>query len=534
MSKKAKKLLILLAAAQFIFTLDSTVMNVSISTLVQDLHTTVGDIQAAIAFYSLVMAAFMIAGAKIGDIIGRKRAFIVGMCIYGVGSSLTALAPNVQVLKFGWSFLEGIGAALAIPAMLSLIAGNFTKPDHRLKAYSTVAAMAGIAAGLGPIIGGFLTTYATWRLAFAGEVLVVIWILFQQGLIKDVKLEGKKMRLDKIGVILSVAGLGVMVQGILMAGTYGLLRARQDYVLGSFTFTAGGISPAIVGIVVGICILIGFAVWEAHQFRKGKDQLINLDLFKIPAVSGGTLTILSQQFVLGGLMYVMALFLQIQQGMSAFQTGIVLLPLSLCLLLAASRGNVLAKRFDPRDIIRVGYLLILIGVLVIAARSRDIAADPVFPISLAVAGAGIGLIGSQLQNLVQSSVTKEQSGEASGLMSTFQNLGMSLGTAIAGVVLTGFLISVSTQLIGENTTLTGAQKQQYTSALQAQAQIVSDSALQSALDGESPETAQQVVQINAQARAQALTYSFVTIAVLGALGMAATTRLPRRTVPSKA
>lgn len=528
MSKKAKKLLILLAAAQFIFTLDSTVMNVSISTLVKDLNTTVGDIQSAIAFYSLVMAAFMVAGAKIGDIIGRKRAFIVGMCIYGVGSSLTAIAPNVQVLKFGWSFLEGVGAALAIPAMLSLIAGNFTKPDERLKAYGTVAAMAGIAAGLGPIIGGFLTTYATWRLAFAAEVIVVIWILIQQGLIRDVALAGPKIKLDKIGVVLSVAGLGIMVQGILMAGTYGLLRARQSFSFAGLTFDAGGVSPAIVGIIAGIVVLIGFAMWEGLRAKQGKDMLVSLDLFKIPAVSGGTLTILSQQFVLGGLMYVMALFLQIQQGMSAFQTGFVLLPLSLCLLLAASKGGELAKRFDPREIIRVGYVLILTGVLVIALRSRDIASDPTFPLSLAVAGIGIGLISSQLQNLVQSSVTKEQSGETSGLMSTFQNLGMSLGTAIAGVALTGFLISVSSQLITENTVLTDSQKQQYETALQTQAQVVSDAALESQLQDAEPAAAQAVVEINAEARAQALTYSFVAIAVLGALGLAATTRLPKR------
>lgn len=528
MSKKARKLLILLAAAQFIFTLDSTVMNVSISTLVKDLNTTVSDIQSAIAFYSLVMAAFMVAGAKIGDIIGRKRAFIIGMCIYGAGSAITALAPNVQALKFGWSFLEGVGAALAIPAMLSLIAGNFTKPDERLKAYGTVAAMAGVAAGLGPIIGGFLTTYATWRLAFAAEVLVVIWILWQHKLIKDILLESTKMKLDKVGVVLSVAGLGVMVQGILLAGTYGLVQARQTFSLGPIVLDAGGISPSILGIMAGIGILLIFALWEALRARAGRDQLVNLDLFKIPAVSGGTLTILSQQFVLGGLMYVMALFLQIQQGMSAFQTGFVLLPLSLCLLIAASQGSRLAKHFDPRDVIRVGYLLILTGILAIAFRSRDIASDPTFPISLAVAGIGIGLISSQLQNLVQSSVTKEQSGETSGLMSTFQNLGMSLGTAIAGVALTGFLIAVSTQLINDNAALTSAQKQQYETALQTQAQVVSDAALQTELQGADPAVAQQVVEINAEARAQALTYAFVSIAVLGALGLAATASLPKR------
>lgn len=528
MNKKARELLFLLAAAQFIFTLDSTVMNVSISTLVKDLNTTVGDIQSAIAFYSLVMAAFMVAGAKIGDIIGRKRAFIVGMCIYGVGSALTAIAPNVQVLKFGWSFLEGIGAALAIPAMLSLIAGNYTKPQDRLKAYGTVAAMAGVAAGLGPIIGGFLTTYATWRWAFAGEVLVVIWVLLRSGLIKDVSLDGPKLKLDKIGVVLSVLGLGVLVQGILLAGSYGLLRARQDFQFANFILEAGGVSPSIISIVAGAFILVGFISWEAYRLRSGKDALVDIKLFRKPAVSGGTMTVLAQQFVLGGLMYVLALFLQIQQGKSAFQTGFVLLPLSLCLLLAASKGDILSKKFDPRDVIRAGYVLILSGVMAIAFRSQDITSDPTFPLSLAVAGTGIGLISSQLQNLVQSSVTKEQSGETSGLMATFQNLGMSLGTAIAGVVLTGFLVVISSQLIAESSVLTSDQKQRYEISLQNQAQVVSDTALQDELEGKDPAVVEDVVNINAQARSQALSYSFVAIAVLGALGMAATTRLPRR------
>jgi len=529
MSKKSRQLLILLAAAQFIFTLDSTVMNVSISTLVVDLNTTVSQIQSAITFYSLVMAAFMVAGAKVGDIIGRKKAFIIGMIIYGTGSFITALAPNVQVLKFGWSLLEGLGAALAIPAMLSLIAGNFTKPQDRLKAYGTVAAMAGVAAGLGPIIGGFLTTYATWRIAFAGEVVIVIWILLRNGLIKDVKLEGNKIKLDTFGVVLSVVGLATMVQGILMASTYGLFRARQSFSLfGIVNFEAGGISPSIVGIAIGILVLMVFAGWEAYRLKKGKDQLVNLKLLKLPAVGGGTLTILAQQFVLGGLMYVMALYLQIQQGKSAFETGVTLLPLSLCLLIAASRGDKLAERFDPRSIIRAGYVLVLVGVLAIAFRSRDIAADPAFVISLAVAGAGVGLISSQLQNLVQSSVSKEQSSETSGLMATFQNLGMSLGTAIAGVALVGFLIAISTNLVNENTTLTQAQKDQYISGLNQKATIMSNEQLDQLLVGVDEETAQQVTDINEEARAKSLSYAFASIAVLGGLGLAATTRLPKR------
>ncbi len=529
MSKKAKQLLIILAAAQFIFTLDSTVMNVSISTLVKDLNTTVTQIQSAIAFYSLVMAAFMVAGAKIGDIIGRKKAFIIGMIIYGIGSFITSIAPNVQVLKFGWSLLEGLGAALAIPAMLSLIAGNYTVPKDRIKAYGTVAAMAGVAAGLGPIIGGFLTSYASWRYAFAAEVVIVIWILLRRGLIKDVKLEGPTAKLDVGGVILSVAGLGTMVQGILLASTYGLLVARQSYtsIGGILTLNAGQISPSIVFIGLGIALLLGFAAWEGNRSRQGKDMLVNLKLFQRPAVGGGTLTILSQQFVLGGMMYVMALYMQIELGKSAFQTGVVLLPLSLMLLVAASQGARLVPRFSPRGIIRMGYLLILVGVLIIAFRSLDSASDPTFLVSLAITGTGIGLVSSQLQNLVQSSVTKEQSSETSGLMSTFQNLGMSLGTAIAGVALTAILIGSSTQLIQENTVLTDSQKQQVTAAVNQKAAIVSDQQLEAALADAPPAAAQQIVEINATARNKALSYSFIVIAILGAFGLMATAQLPK-------
>lgn len=530
MNKRAKQLLIVLAAAQFIFTLDSTVMNVSISTLVVDLNTTVSEIQSAIAFYSLVMAAFMVAGAKIGDIIGRKKAFIIGMIIYGIGSSITAVAPNVQVLKIGWSLLEGLGAALAIPAMLSLIAGNYTATKDRIKAYGTVAAMAGVAAGLGPIIGGFLTSYASWRYAFAAEVIIVIWILLRRGLIKDVKLDGPVAKLDIGGVILSVAGLGILVQGILLASTYGLLVARQTYTAlgGLITLEPGQISPSILFILLGVLLIIGFAAWEGRRAKLGKDMLVNLKLFQRSAVSGGTMTILAQQFVLGGMMYVMALYLQIELGKSAFETGVVLLPLSLTLLLAASQGSKLVPRFTPRGVIRVGYLLILIGVLAIAFRSLDSSSDPTFIISLAIAGTGIGLVSSQLQNLVQSSVTKEQSSETSGLMATFQNLGMSLGTAIAGVALTAFLIGSSTQLIEQNTVLTSSQKQQVTSAINQKAAIVSDEQLTTALNEAPPEAAEQIVMINAEARNKSLSYSFIVIALLGAFGLMATAQLPEK------
>ena len=170
-------ILFTLATGQFLMTLDTSVMNVSIATVADDLGTTVTGVQTAITLYTLVMASLMVLGGKIGSIMGRKRAFSIGCIIYGCGSMTTALAPNLTVLIIGWSFLEGIGAVLIMPAIVGLVAGNFP-PGARAKAYGLIAAAGAIAVAVGPVIGGFMTTYFSWRYVFAGEVIIVIAILF--------------------------------------------------------------------------------------------------------------------------------------------------------------------------------------------------------------------------------------------------------------------------------------------------------------------------------------------------------------------
>src|SRR5215218_6846622 len=226
-----------LAAGQFLMTLDSSVMNVSIATVAKDVGTTVTGIQGAITMYTLVMAALMITGAKIGAIIGRKRAFAIGCVVYGCGSLTTALAPSLPVLLIGWSFLEGVGAALILPAIVALVAGNFPT-ERRPAAYGLVAAAGAIAVAVGPLVGGFCTTYFSWRWVFAGEVVIVAFILLMPRKIEDAPVE-KRPHLDVIGVVLSAAGLALFVFGVLKTGTWGWFLAKEggpDW---------GGLSPCI-------------------------------------------------------------------------------------------------------------------------------------------------------------------------------------------------------------------------------------------------------------------------------------------------
>lgn len=224
-SEKTRIVLLALAAGQFLMALDSSVMNVSIATVAEGIGTTVTGVQGAITAYTLVMAMFMIPGGKVGALIGRKRAFMIGCVIYGCGSLTTALAPNLTVLLLGWSFLEGIGAALILPAIVALVAGNFAT-ERRPAAYGLVAAAGAVAIAVGPLIGGVATTYFSWRWVFAGEVLVVLGILVLARRIADAPV-GERPRIDLVGAVLSALGLGVFVYGVLRSDEWGSARRRR-------------------------------------------------------------------------------------------------------------------------------------------------------------------------------------------------------------------------------------------------------------------------------------------------------------------
>lgn len=431
-SKASWAVIAMLAAAQFIMVLDTTVMNVSISQVVEDLNTTVVGLQTAITFYTLVMAAFMLIGGKLGDRWGAKRAYRVGMLIYGTGSLITALSPNLAVLLVGWSFIEGFGAVLVIPAIAALTAITYTG-RQRAMAYGILGGVTGVSAALGPLIGGWVTTNLTWRIVFATETVVVLVLMLFLRLIPAT--QGRPGKLDVGGSLLSAAGLGMAVFGILRSSQWGWIAPKA-----AAPFTPLGLSPVIFLIVSGLVLLALFMRREETLLEAGKEPLLDVRLLKIPRLQAGLNTLASQQFMIMGIFFVLPLYLQTVIGYNALETGIRILPLSLSLFVCALLGASLTTRYSPKRIVEVGLLSMLSGGVLLIAFTEPTLRSIGFSVALALVGAGNGLLVSQLGNVIMSSVSSERSSEAGGLQGTAQNLGASLGTALVGSMLIASLV----------------------------------------------------------------------------------------------
>ncbi len=349
-------ILFTLAAGQFLMALDMSVMNVSIATVAKDVGTTVTGIQTAITLYTLVMASLMVLGGKIGSIIGFKRAFTIGCIIYGCGSATTAIAPNLTVLIIGWSFLEGIGAVLIMPAIVALVASNFP-PAARPKAYGLVFAAAAIAVAVGPVIGGFMTTYFSWRYVFAGEVVIDIAILLLARRAADSAV-AHRPHLDLIGVVVSSTGLALFVIGVLKSSTWGWILPKAG------ATSLFGLSLTIWFMLAGLFVLWLFYRYQQRLERTGKEPLIAPSLLKNHQLTGGLVSFLFMFLIQSGVFFIVPLFLSVVLGLSPIATGVRLLPLSLSLLLAAVGIPRLRPHANPRRVVRVGILALIGGIVV--------------------------------------------------------------------------------------------------------------------------------------------------------------------------
>ena len=326
------------ASAQFVMVLDSSVMNVSISQIVEDLDTTIQGVQLAITAYTLVMAALMLAGAKLGDILGRDRTFAIGLAIYGLGSLTTALSPNLTVLLIGWSLIEGIGAALVMPAIVSLIAGTYSGKQRAL-AFGIVGGVAGAAIAAGPLIGGWVTTELSWRYVFAGEtVIVAVILLLRRRLQRVAGGRARRPKLDVVGVALSALGLGLVVFGILKSSEWGLIEPRGALTIGGTEITPFGFSVVPFLILAGVGFLAAFAMWEERRERQGRDTLLDRSLLRIRQLRAGLSTLMMQQLILLGTFFVLPVYLQVVLGLDAFETGKRLFPMSVTMFVAAMLG----------------------------------------------------------------------------------------------------------------------------------------------------------------------------------------------------
>ena len=435
--------LAVLAAAQFVMVLDQAVMNVSISQLVVDLDTDVTAIQAVITLYSLVMAMFMIAGGKVGDMIGRRRAFTIGLVVYATGSSITAVAPSVLVLAFGWSVLEGLGAALVMPALAALIAGNY-QGRERAAAYSVIGAVAGAGIAVGPIVGGWATTNLSWRVVFVGEVVIVLGVLACVGLLQDAAGDDARPRFDLVGVWLSALGLGLVVYGVLQAGTWGWLVPKSSP-LEPFGFA---LTPFV--LLAGAAVLRLFVAWQRHREAAGTDPLVHLDLLKIPTLRAGLHSLLAQNLILMGVFFTVPLYLQLVLGLDALQTGIRMLPVSIAMFVAAIAGARLRVRLGVRGVVRTGFASSLLGIGWLLTTIEPTLAEVGFAIAMTLLGIGMGLIASQLGDVVQSSVDASGRSEAGGLQYTSMQLGSAVGVALIGTIVLSGLVSNLLTLVEED------------------------------------------------------------------------------------
>ena len=459
--------------------------------------------------------------AKIGDIIGRRRAFVVGLIIYGCGSLMTALAPTVAVLTLGWSILEGIGAALVLPALAALIAGNFTGASRKV-AYAVIGGVAGAGIAVGPILGGWATTELTWRVVFAGEVVLVVFILAMTGKVADAERTGPKPRLDYLGAVMSAVGLGVIVLGTLQSSTWGWVVPKDSPI------TPLGFSLTIWMIVGGALLLWAFTVWQRHREKPGADPLVHLSLVRIPPLRSVLVGLFSQNLILMGVFFVVPLYLQLVLGLNALQTGIKMLPISITMFLAAAAGSRLSTRFTVRGIVRTGLSTTVLAILILLATVKPELRDAGFAISMAVLGVGMGLIASQLGNVVQSSVDASGRGEAGGLQYTGQQLGSSLGVALIGaIVLTG-LTSGFVTTIEADPRIDVQVAAQVGVAVESGIDFVSADQVQAAAEkaGLDQATSAAIADDYAKAQLGSLKVGLLTAALLALLALMSTRQLP--------
>ncbi len=498
---------ILLAMAMFVLVVDTSLMNVSISAVVHDLDTTASGVQSAIALEALVSAAFILIGSKIGDLFGRKRAYILGLLGYAVGALSMTLAQSLVPIIIFWAIVGGLGASLLLPAMQSLIHGNFQGPMQR-QAYALVGAAAAIAAAVGPLLGGFITTYLSWRVAFGGEVVIIGIVLLGSRRVHDVPYTGSR-GVDYVGAILSAVGMSGVVLGILV-------------------WEEGG-GAVVALLAIGVAALGTLGWWLKKRKREGKPALLDAGLFESKYFRLGVSSQTLQQISLGGLMIALPIYLQMVLEYNALEAGLSLAPLSLSMFAVALLAGKRAGRRSPSKIIRGGFLLLAAGVAVLIpivprAHSGWWMVPP-----LLIAGCGLGLLVSQLNNYTLSPIEQERVSEAAGVNSAGGSFGLSFGLAFAGAIMLASLSLLFTHYSDNSEVLSPAQQEQVSKGLEENAEVISNTHLEQLLDGQPADVQAEILHINTIARPRALQIALLVpllAALLGLLNGFRMTRLP--------
>jgi EmrB/QacA subfamily drug resistance transporter len=500
-----RTLAILLAMAMFVLVVDTSIMNVSISAVVGDLDTTVSGVQSAIALEALVSAAFILIGSKVGDLIGRKRAYVLGLLGYAIGAAAMTVAQNLLAIIVFWAIIGGIGASLLLPAMQSLIHGNFEGTAQK-RVYALVGAAAAIAAAVGPLLGGFITTFLSWRIAFLLEVVIIAVVLSGIKLVHDVPYTGRR-EVDVVGSVLSVLGMGGIVLGILV------WQEGGEYVL---AILAGGAAA-----------LAGLAWWLVRRKRQQKAALIDPGLFESKHFRLGISQQMLQQIALGGAMIALPIYLQMVLEYNAMQAGLSIAPLSLSMFGVAILAGRRAGKRRASTIVRVGFLLLTAGMAVLIPIVPRADSGWWLLVPLVLAGSGLGLLVSQLNNYTLAPISEERVSEAAGINSAGGSFGLSFGLAFAGAIMLATLAYTFTAMARDSAVLSPAEQDRVAVALEEDAQVMSNTQLVQLLEGQPPDVQAEIVRINTDARHIALQVALFVPLIAGLLGLLNSFRMSR-------
>ncbi len=432
--------LVVLSLGLAIIIIDSTLLNVSLSTLIQDLHTDLQSLQWVITAYSLILAAFTITGGRFGDLFGRKRMFMVGAGIFAVGSFLASISNRVGTMIIGESVIEGIGAALMMPATASLVVANFKGAD-RAKAFGIWGGVAGASSAIGPLLGGYLTTHYSWRWGFRINVFVAAVLILGSLLLLAESKDERKPQIDWGGVALSAIGLLGIVFGIIESETYGWWKAKDTFSLFGHQLHLGGLSIVPFAMILGFLFLGLFVWWQKRREAAGKTPLVSLHLFQNSQFTSGSITVAIMTLGMTGLVFALPVWLQSVRQLDAFHTGLALLPMSATILVMAPLTGVLQRKISPKYLIQAGLLVEVCALFLLRTLVRtDATANHLIP-GLILFGVGMGMVMAPISNLTLSSVPPREAGEASGVNNTLRQVGSSLGAAIIGAAVLTSLVS---------------------------------------------------------------------------------------------
>lgn len=519
--------LVVMALALFIVVLDTTIINVSLKAIIHDLHSNLKSIQWVITGYSLVLAAFTITGGRLGDIFGRKRMFMLGAVVFAVGSLVASRSHSAAHLFVSVSLVEGLGAAMMLPATASLLVSTYRGRDRAL-AFGVYGAIAGAAATIGPVLGGWLTTNYSWRWNYLINPLVVVVLLLGSVVVREAHERSPHLP-DIFSIILSALGLGSLVYGIIESSTYGWLKAKADYEIFGQTFHLNGISVSVYALVFGAIFITLFLLRQMMLEDRGKTPLVSTGLLANRQFMSGTTVLMVAVLGQFGLIFALPVFLQGLLGRDAFHSGIAILPMSLAIMVASPLSAMLAGKYNvaQRYLIQVGLLISLAGSILLTTEvSTTATAEHLLP-GLICFGFGFGLLISQLANLTLSAASVEMAGEASGVNNTFRQIGTSLGQALIGALLIAALTSQLNRDVAASAVLPPSAKAQISGTIATSAESLGVDGAQPA--GRLPASiTQEIRRIKNDAIVHGVRVGFIGTAVATSLAFGLSFTLPFR------